>query len=167
MWLMKGILFGLCFYCETTYFWCFVDIKSELHSLLSVKISRLCRTIINLKRNHLSGTSVKKLYKLISLVKLLAMISVLFLSGGGSGVFQRSAVALSFSTVHPFPAVEHGDSYHLSVGLYCFNNMYQICQGNSNLDQNQSWLSEKNRERSKTWDCAGRVGWRGGLLLAC
>lgn len=35
----------------------------------------------------------------------------------------------------------------LCEGLYCFHDMYQICH--KNLDQNQSWLSQRNRKNIK------------------
>lgn len=90
-------------------------------SLLYDKISRQHRHIMTFKRNHLSQSSLKKLYKLISLVRHLAgcFFSFFYMLN-----LERSIVRI----IPPHRRWMSRDFEDLSEELYRFNKMNQMCQ---------------------------------------
>lgn len=110
-------------------------------SLLYDKISRQHRNIMTFKRNHLSQSSVKKLYKLISLVRHLAgcFFSFFYMLN-----LERSIVRI----IPPYRRWMSRDFEDLSEELYCFNKMNQMCQV-IKLWSNAELTVEKTQEHFK------------------
>lgn len=122
-----------------------------------------------------SPDSVQPLWKEISVRKLYTFILLVWLLRNGFFFFFFCSQYWKMYFCH-WPVrqqLKFIDTLPLYEGLYCFHNMYQICQRKSNLDQNQSWLSRRNREhqsaysRKAGWVKLGVWWWGRGASTSC
>lgn len=133
---------------ESRFFWCFLN-KNTIFSFL-------CQTLVTVwshkhfekKSNRLWGNFTRAFHSCDFLATDLASFFCFFFCCSRCGKEMFSCRCPVWHAT--LQQLKFRDTPPLCEGLYRFHYVHQICRRKSNPDQNQSWLSRRNRETSKS-----------------